>query len=580
MGLRSLLLLFIALHLNLEVFCAPGRTCENISNQERIDCHPDSLGSDQSNVKDACLARGCCWREAIGDSFPGTDISSPWCFFPSDYSNYEVRKHLESDEKIVISLQKTSNVQSGFPNDSLHLTLTVSSISDDVVRIKIIDSLYNRFEVPAPVLNDHAIPTRNKKYVMTFDEQQGKVKVVRKSTFRTVFSFDVKKIIYSQYLLEITNDDVPATSLYGLGENMDTFRKDFDRAFKRVIMLNSDQPPMKGLPLYGTHPFYLMREDERNSHGVLFFNNHIQEIVMAPKPAITYRTTGGVLDFFIFMGPSNNEVMSQKTNLLGHTPLPPLWSFGFQLCRWGYKNTEHVEAVYDRTIAAGIPLDVKWVDIDYMKNFNDFTVDEEGNFKGLDKFVKRIQSEGRKFVPILDPAVSASEPKGTYPPYDEGLDLDIFIRNEDGSHFIGRVWNPDTSIFPDFTHPKASQYWMRQMKRLYDKLPYDGMWIDMNEPANMENGIKGKGCDNKNILNNPPFIPGADKGINLYKKTVCPSAKQHLGSHFDLHNMYAFFEAKATYEALREINSTARPFVVSRATVTGQNIYSHHSTLR
>ena len=107
MGFRLLLLLFIALHLNLEVFCASGSTCDNFSNKERIDCHPDPVRSGQSDIRESCLARGCCWKEATGDTFPGPGISSPWCFFPSDYSNYEVKDHFESDEKIAISLEKT-----------------------------------------------------------------------------------------------------------------------------------------------------------------------------------------------------------------------------------------------------------------------------------------------------------------------------------------------------------------------------------------------------------------------------------------------------------------------------------------
>jgi lysosomal alpha-glucosidase len=152
--------------------------------------------------------------------------------------------------------------------------------------------------------------------------------------------------------------------------------------------------------------------------------------------------------------------------------------------------------------------------------------------------------------------------------------MDIFIRNEDGTPFIGKVWNPETSIFPDFTHPRATEYWTRQMKRLHDMLPYDGMWIDMNEPANMVNGNKEKGCDEKNPLNKPPFMPGQDSGLTTYKKTMCPSAKQYLGSHYDLHNMYGYFEAKATYEALKTIHPKKRPYIVSRATVTGESSIS------
>ena len=505
-----------------------------------------------------------------GNTFPGADIASPWCYFPSDYSSYQVREFFESDEKLTITLQKDPQSASGFPNDSRHLIMTVTAVSDDVVRVKILDGVKNRFEVPAPVLNDHPIPAEKKKYQWSFDQESGLFQIQRMSSMTALLSVNVKKIIYSNQFLELTNENVPSTSLYGLGESMDDFKKDFSR-FKRVVMINSDQPPMRNLPLYGTHPFYLMKENEVESHGVLFFNNNIQEVILTPKPAVTYRTTGGVLDFFVFLGPSNNDVMSQKTNLVGYTPLPPLWSLGYQLCRYGYRSTSHVERVYNRTIAAGIPLDVKWVDIDYMKDHNDFTVDSEGNFKGLKELAQRIQSEGRRFVPILDPAVSASEPRGSYPPYDEGIEMDIFIRNEDGSHFIGKVWNPETSIFPDFTHPRASQYWTRQMKRLHDMLPYDGMWIDMNEPANMIDGNKNGGCDDKNPLNRPPFMPGQDKGLSAYKKTMCPSAKQHLGNHYDLHNMYGFFEAKATYEALKELHANKRPFIVSRATVTGMS---------
>lgn len=327
---------------------------------------------------------------------------------------------------MTITLKKTATV-SGFPKDSKNLVLTVTAVSNDVVRIKILDGAKTRFEVPAPVLNDHPIPAENKKYLWSFDQSTGQLQIQRKSSNIPLFSINVKRIIYSNQFLEVTNEKVPSTSLYGLGESMDSFRKDFSSRFKKVVMLNSDQPPTRNLPLYGTHPFYLMRENEVESHGILFFNNNIQEVVMVPEPSITYRTTGGVLDFFVFLGPTNNDVMHQKMSLIGHTPMPPMWALGYQLCRYGYKNTEHVERVYNRTIAAGIPLDVKWVDIDYMKDHNDFTVDSEGDFKGLKEFSERVQREGRKFVPILDPAVSASEDKGTYPPYEEGVDVSDLV---------------------------------------------------------------------------------------------------------------------------------------------------------
>jgi lysosomal alpha-glucosidase len=37
-------------------------------------------------------------------------------------------------------------------------------------------------------------------------------------------------------------------------------------------------------------------------------------------------------------------------------------------------------------------------------------------------------------------------------------------------------------------------------------------------------------------------------GGSLEQKTICPSAKQHLSSHYNLHNMYGHYEAIATYK--------------------------------
>lgn len=37
-------------------------------------------------------------------------------------------------------------------------------------------------------------------------------------------------------------------------------------------------------------------------------------------------------------------------------------------------------------------------------------------------------------------------------------------------------------------------------------------------------------------------------GNNLNSKTLCPSAEQYLSSHYNLHNMFGYFEAKASNE--------------------------------
>lgn len=43
------------------------------------------------------------------------------------------------------------------------------------------------------------------------------------------------------------------------------------------------------------------------------------------------------------------------------------------------------------------------------------------------------------YVQIIDPGISAAEPPLTYPPWDEGINLNIFVVNSSSLPFIGKV---------------------------------------------------------------------------------------------------------------------------------------------
>lgn len=73
------------------------------------------------------------------------------------------------------------------------------------------------------------------------------------------------------------------------------------------------------------------------------------------NPGLTFRTAGGMLEFFVFLGPTPESVVQQYTNVVGRPFMPPYFSLGFQLSRWGYKNTADIRAAIDRTKAVNIP---------------------------------------------------------------------------------------------------------------------------------------------------------------------------------------------------------------------------------
>ena len=111
-----------------------------------------------------------------------------------------------------------------------------------------------------------------------------------------------------------------------------------------------------------------------------------------------------------------------------------------------------------------------------MTNNNDFTVDQD-RYGNLPELINDIHNAGMHYVPIVDPGVSAAEPSGTYPPFDDGIAMDIFVKDRDGNIFIGKVWNPVSTAFPDFTHPRAVEYWGKQFREFYEKIKFDAIWI-------------------------------------------------------------------------------------------------------
>jgi len=63
---------------------------------------------------------------------------------------------------------------------------------------------------------------------------------------------------------------------------------------------------------------------------------------LQPTPAITYRTIGGILDLYYFMGPTPSDVISQYTDTIGRSFLPSYWTLGFHLCRQVFLTTRQI----------------------------------------------------------------------------------------------------------------------------------------------------------------------------------------------------------------------------------------------
>ena len=82
-----------------------------------------------------------------------------------------------------------------------------------------------------------------------------------------------------------------------------------------------------------------------------------------------------------------------------------------------------------------IPADVIWLDIDYQFKNRPFTVDPE-RFPHFDQMIKDLKAEHLRTVVITDLHI-ADLPNAGYKPYDEGVAGDHFVKNPDGSTYVG-----------------------------------------------------------------------------------------------------------------------------------------------
>jgi alpha-glucosidase len=150
------------------------------------------------------------------------------------------------------------------------------------------------------------------------------------------------------------------------------------------------------------------------------------------------QSTGGVIDIYVFSGPTPEAVIMEYLKVVGNPAFVPYWSLGFHNCRWGYKNLTIVEEVVANYSKAGIPLETEWVDIDYMDAYLDFTTDPI-NFPQarLKSFVDQLHANNQHFVPIVDPGIYTGDTN--YPAYSEGMDQQVFINAIDGQPYLGQV---------------------------------------------------------------------------------------------------------------------------------------------
>ena len=331
--------------------------------------------------------------------------------------------------------------------------------------------------------------------------------------------------------------------LYGGGEVWGPLR----RNGKTIEFWNVDTPCYgvdDGTHLYQSHPWVLGLRSDGTSFGIIADNTW--QAWMTTDTEVVFRSMGPAFRMVIIEKNSPQEVMQELVNLTGTMEMPPLWSLGYQQCRYSYHPDTRVKEIADTLRYHKIPSDVIWMDIHYMDQYKIFTFhpQEFSQPKALNDY---LHSKNFKSVYMIDPGVKVQ--KG-YWVDDQLMENGYAVRDEEGNAYVGKVW-PGDCHFPDFTRPEVRSWW----STLYPPFMaqgVDGIWNDMNEPA---------------VFEGP--------------RSSMPIMNMHQGGdglrpdvHLRYHNVYGLNMVRASRQGLLLANPTKRPFILSRSNFLGGHRYA------
>lgn len=363
--------------------------------------------------------------------------------------------------------------------------------------------------------------------------------------------------------------------VYGLGENVRGINK---RGFEYISNC-TDQPKHHEdtKSLYGAHNFLIVDGETRFGLFFDYPSTMTFDVAYRTKDNLVITCDRSDLYLYVITGDSDLDIVKQFRKIIGRSYIAPKFAFGFGQSRWGYRTKEDFRKVVNEHRSKHIPLDMVYMDIDYMEDFKDFTLNPD-EFADFPDFVKEMREQNIHLVPIIDAGVKIEE---GYDVYEEGIEKGYFCKRADGSEFVAAVW-PGETHFPDFLNPDARRWFGDKYKILLD-MGIDGFWNDMNEPAifytpeGLENAKKMIKDFNDTPDDTPAFdvlwsLEGLANNPEDYKSFYHNVNGEKI-CHADVHNLFGYNMTRAAGEAFERIKPDERVLMFSRSSYVGMHRY-------
>ncbi|KAJ6556155.1 glycosyl hydrolases family 31-domain-containing protein [Mycena capillaripes] len=621
-------------------------------------------------------------QQPLYSQTPLNRISS---FNVSNCPGYSLHSLSATKSGLTAQLNLAGPACNAFGEDIPNLTIQVNYETESRLHVNIFDTANSQFTMPETVIPrpkaSGSTTAQKSDLVFNYDPTPFAFWITRRSAPHVVPLFDTRisslpatpippviaddastalngfPLVFENQYIQLSSALPLGANVYGLGEVVSSsgIRRDVGTdGGVGTIQTNwaRDIEDPVDENIYGVHPIYMEHRynsttKTSQSHGVFLFNANGADILLLTPPSssaslIQYRLLGGTLDFYFLSGPTPLAVMEQYAEVIGTPTWQPYFGFGLHLCRWGYSTINATKEVVAKMRAANIPLEVMWNDIDLYHAFRDFTADPVSfPAEEMRAFIRELRSNNQHYIPIVDAAIpKATNATDFYDPYFEGADLDVFIKNADGTEYIGQVW-PGYTVFPDWFAPNTLAWWTESLKNWSAVgIEFSGIWLDMNEASSFCDGSCGSGIDISNTstpfllpgdpgnpitdypegynatisgpsgnitvngtltygatapplsglwtrgigagsqigidLNTPPYA--IHNGFGRLSNHALATNATHAGGYMelDVHNLWGLMEAEATHKALKAVLPGQRPFIISRSAFASAGKWAGH----
>ena len=368
-------------------------------------------------------------------------------------------------------------------------------------------------------------------------------------------------------------------AVYGLGE----MPRGINKRGWHYITNNTDESRHSEdkLSFYGSHNFLLVR-DGSTCFGLFvdFPGKVYYDIGYTSHDLFSFHTETPDYDLYLLSGGNENAICKEFRTLIGRSYIPPKWAFGLAQSRWGYKTEEDVREVARQYKEHDLPLDMICMDIEYMQDYADFTVNKE-RFPDLTKLSADLKAQGIRLVPIIDAGVRVDPNDSTCT---EGLEKGYFCKKADGTPFVAAVW-PGKAYFADFLRPEVREWFGHKYKALTD-CGIEGFWNDMNEPSLFYSPERLRAFLNDmatlrekdNIEQEEFFLRVIGGAMGLMNSPADYASFYHEVDgqkvrHDQVHNLYGGSMTRAAGEAFVDLRPGQRTLLYSRSSFIGSHRY-------